>query len=606
MNVEQDVLRKIRPTEEDRARIKKAADDLHDAVQAYIDKESIDAEIRFAGSYSKDTYLADPDIDLFVMFPPSLPREDLVRIGLKMGEDVLHGERMFAEHPYTTGKYEGVDVDLVPCYHLDGLDRIQSAVDRTPFHTQFVLDNMSLGQRDEVRLLKKFMKGIGAYGAEPNTRGFSGYLCELLVIKYGTFDGVLQAAASDWKEGTSIEIRERGPPMIGPLIVYDPVDKKRNVASAVHLDTLALFITAAKDYLAKPSEKFFFPVERKPLSAEMLDEIASVHGSRILTVTFRRPDVIEENLWSQLWKTQYALAKKLDDFDFNVLRAVHGLENDTMTIAFELDRDVLSKTYKHIGPPGLGQGRRRLPPEMEEQRVRGAVHRGWLVVRDRGEDVLLGGRDAPGGGIPRGHREGDGPRYHEDQGPRGVHRGRRQGPPDRAHGPHAPLEGRVTAFRTGSGENYRFYRPGGNPGLTRILRKTLLIKKIKGPDTRPRSCASVERGVDEDDADTEGQDQEDQIVYCQALPVHEVDPYAHRTVELLHDGHEREDDDRADHGRHNVVERLADERRDHSDDDGEDDGDQEDLGSIDGLEDELLLVEVAGGEAVLLLLLFLD
>ena len=351
MNVEQDVLRKIRPTEEDRARIKKAADDLHDAVQAYIDKEGIDAEIRFAGSYSKDTYLADPDIDLFVMFPPSLPREDLVRIGLKMGEDVLHGERMFAEHPYTTGKYEGVDVDLVPCYHLDGLDRIQSAVDRTPFHTQFVLDNMSLGQRDEVRLLKKFMKGIGAYGAEPNTSGFSGYLFELLVVKYGTFDGVLQAAASDWKEGTSIEIRERGPPMIGPLIVYDPVDKKRNVASAVHLDTLALFITAAKDYLAKPSEKFFFPVERKPLSAEMLDEIASVHGSRILTVTFRRPDVIEENLWSQLWKTQYALAKKLDDFDFNVLRAVHGLENDTMTIAFELDRDVLSKTYKHIGPP---------------------------------------------------------------------------------------------------------------------------------------------------------------------------------------------------------------------------------------------------------------
>lgn len=351
MTVEDEVLARIRPTKEERLRIKHAADELHDKASEYIAREGIDAEIRFVGSYSKDTYLSDPDIDLFVLFPPSMPRPELERIGLKMGDDILHGIRMFSEHPYTRGQYDGIDVDLVPSYHIDNTDRIQSAVDRTPFHTKYILENMNLEQRDQVRLLKKFMKGIGTYGAEPNTRGFSGYLCELLVIKYGSFDGVLEAAATEWREGTAIDIRERGPPMIGPLIVYDPVDKKRNVASAVHLDTLALFISAAKDYLAEPSTSFFFPKRRTPLTREGIEERASVHGSRILTVTFNRPDAIEDNLYSQLWKTQYALIKKLDEFDFNVLRAVHSMDGGHLVIAFELDRDVLSKTYKHVGPP---------------------------------------------------------------------------------------------------------------------------------------------------------------------------------------------------------------------------------------------------------------
>ena len=57
MSVEDSVLAKIRPTEEERRHIKQAADDLRAKVQKYLDTEGIDAEIRFVGSYSKDTYL---------------------------------------------------------------------------------------------------------------------------------------------------------------------------------------------------------------------------------------------------------------------------------------------------------------------------------------------------------------------------------------------------------------------------------------------------------------------------------------------------------------------------------------------------------------------
>ena len=68
-------------------------------------------------------------------------------------------------------------------------------------------------------------------------------------------------------------------------------------------------------------------------------------------MVFDRPEINEDNLHSQEWKTQNAIAKKLDTFSFNVLRAVHSITDDKVVIIFEVERDTLSKTYKHIGPP---------------------------------------------------------------------------------------------------------------------------------------------------------------------------------------------------------------------------------------------------------------
>ncbi|MCL2147868.1 MAG: CCA tRNA nucleotidyltransferase [Methanomassiliicoccaceae archaeon] len=350
MSLESEVLERIRPTAEEVRLIDAAAAGLKKRVEDYVRDHDIDVEVRFVGSYAKGTYLSDPDIDLFLLFPETVSSKELERIGLSVGEAIIRGVRMYSEHPYTRGVYNGVDVDLVPSYSIKSADKLRSAVDRTPFHTSYMLDNLKEEQKDEVRLLKGFMKGIGVYGAEPVTRGFSGYLCELLVLHYGGFLKALEGAC-EWKEGTCIAIDKRGPPIVGPLIVYDPVDQKRNVASAVHLDTMALFIVAAKAYLASPSERFFFPNERRPRSREELQAMADRNGSRIITVEFDRPDVVTDNLYSQLWKTRYALTRKLNDFDYNVLKAAHEMYDDRLAIAFELERDVLSKTHKHMGPP---------------------------------------------------------------------------------------------------------------------------------------------------------------------------------------------------------------------------------------------------------------
>lgn len=348
--LEGSVLRRIVPSEDEILSISERATRLKSIVQEYILDHGIDIDIMFAGSFSKGTFLSNPDLDLFLMFPESVPKRELERIGLQAGEDILHGERMFSEHPYTRGVFEGLDVDMVPCYHLSSTDKLQSAVDRTPFHTAYICRTLTQEQRDQVRLLKKFMKNIGTYGAEQDSRGFSGYLCEVLVVKYGSFRGVLQGAQS-WREGTVIEIEGRGPAMKAPLVVYDPVDPRRNMASSVHLDTMSLFIHAAAEYLRCPDERFFFRPAREPLSAEELSDMASAHGSRLVSVVFRRPEVIEDSLFSQLWKTQTALKRKLEEFSFEVLRAVHSMDDGKLTVVFELERDTLPRTRKHRGPP---------------------------------------------------------------------------------------------------------------------------------------------------------------------------------------------------------------------------------------------------------------
>lgn len=349
--VEQEVLKRIVPSPDVVASIHERADRLKGMVESYVAAHGIDVEARFAGSYSKNTYLSDPDLDLFLLFPPETDPEDLKRIGLKAGEEILHGMRMYSDHPYTRGVFEGLDVDMVPCYHIDSTEHMKSAVDRTPFHTAFVKSRLTEDGCNQVRLLKKFMKGIGAYGAEQDSRGFSGYLCEILVVKYGTLDGVLRAA-SKWRNGTVIEIEGKGPKMSSPLVIYDPVDNKRNAASAVHLDTLSLFITAAREYLREPRMEFFFPAERKPLTREQLRRIAESHGTGLVSVTFDKPKgMIDDNLQSQLWKTQYALQRKLDDCSFKVVRAAHEMSGSEMVVVFELETTEVSETHLHRGPP---------------------------------------------------------------------------------------------------------------------------------------------------------------------------------------------------------------------------------------------------------------
>ena len=75
MSLEDDVLQRIRPSDEETAKVDRAAQSLKTAVKDYMDANGIDAALVFVGSYAKGTFLDGNDLDLFLVFPRNTPKE---------------------------------------------------------------------------------------------------------------------------------------------------------------------------------------------------------------------------------------------------------------------------------------------------------------------------------------------------------------------------------------------------------------------------------------------------------------------------------------------------------------------------------------------------
>ena len=311
------------------------------------------------GSVARGTWLAgERDLDVFIVLDGGHGREALPGV-LGLVKDYA-GEgwvEAYAEHPYLMAEVDGFNVEFVPCFRVDPRKGLISSTDRTPLHTEFVRGRLTPRMLDEVRLLKRFMKGVGVYGAEVRVGGFSGYLCELLVIHLGSFEGVLEKAA-EWKRGEVLDpvgvmdpaiLRER---FGEPLIVPDPVDPERNVASAVSETSFWTMTAAARAFLKEPKRIFFYPDDRPVEASRLLGEIR-VRESSLLFVVVGDGDVeVPDVLWGQLYKSERAISGFLSDSDFRVMRSgVWSDEASRHVFVFELEAAVLPGAALRMGPP---------------------------------------------------------------------------------------------------------------------------------------------------------------------------------------------------------------------------------------------------------------
>ncbi|UCG44996.1 MAG: CCA tRNA nucleotidyltransferase [Candidatus Bathyarchaeota archaeon] len=355
-------MEKVTPDRKQRKRVLHLADELVNKVTLEAEKEGIDAEVRIEGSVAKDTWLSEePDIDIFMRVPSTLPRETLGTICLRIARKATHGSEQverFAEHPYLEVTANGIRVNIVPCYRVRQGSWI-SATDRTPFHTDYAKPLLNESLRGEVRLLKRFMKGISVYGAEIKVGGFSGYLCELLILHYGSFAGVLKAMAN-WQEQRIIDIeghyreREEEVRMIfeEPFVVVDPIDKGRNVAAAVRKEKLDELITASREFLKEPSQLFFYPETTRPLDTSRLVNVLRTRGSTLVFVKLENASTIPDILWGQLYKSQRFLRKILQQHDFRIIRDMAWSSGEDISIlTFEVEQHILPLVKKHWGPP---------------------------------------------------------------------------------------------------------------------------------------------------------------------------------------------------------------------------------------------------------------
>jgi tRNA nucleotidyltransferase (CCA-adding enzyme) len=260
----------------------------------------------------------------------------------------------YAEHPYLKSQINGYTIDFVPCFRISKGEKILSSTDRTPLHTKYVNARLTEANRDDVRLLKQFTKRIGVYGAEIKTEGFSGYLCELLILHYGSFEKVLEVF-SDSQEIMEINrgsIKKEAKKKPGPIILADPVDPKRNVASAVNNKSYWTFALASRNLLKKPGLKYFFKPETRTKKTDILN-ILDLKESDYLFIVIEeyKPDV-PDSLWGQLHKTHQALQRFLTNNDFKILQSKTWSNEKTRHILiFNLESANISSLVKKDGPP---------------------------------------------------------------------------------------------------------------------------------------------------------------------------------------------------------------------------------------------------------------
>ena len=370
-DIEIKVLEKITPTPRDRERLELVARKAITLIKEFTRSRELDALVTIEGSYAKDTWLRDDvDLDLFILLPKD-ECIDVIEGGLidKLTEWLLERgyivQHRYAQHPYLRVLLDNTWIEVVPGCNVSDPSKPITPVDRTPFHRQYVVTHTTVEQRNEIRLLKSFLKGVGVYGAEIAVQGFSGYLAELLIIKYKCFRNLLREASERWRPRMLITLEKTSEENLSrlkklyqdrPLIVVDPVDPGRNVAAALSYKSFATFIAAARLYLRSPSLTFFHVYSRvdKPLSPGSIPATAGGRIENVITIVLasKEPES-PDNFWGVAQRLARLLEKMLVNNDFRVLdRSVYVNENGTRAIiALELESRKIP-TYKlHYGPP---------------------------------------------------------------------------------------------------------------------------------------------------------------------------------------------------------------------------------------------------------------
>jgi tRNA nucleotidyltransferase (CCA-adding enzyme) len=329
----QKILNKIKPTEQEEKDIITKAD----YVLKRINSKLINGEATLGGSLAKGTWLkSQHDIDVFVKFNK---KENMsARVGVVIAAIFDKYEKIHGSRDYYIVDYEGVNVEFIPVLNIESPEQAENITDVSPMHVTWVKKNTNEKLRDEIRLAKYFLQVNKLYGAETYIGGFSGYLVELLVIKYGNFLSFIKEAAK-WKNGEIIEFGKNKfeSKQEFPLTVIDPVQPNRNTSAAMKEEVFDKFVELAKKFSAKPSDKFFKETKINLKKYDLVLKIAPLKGNK---------DVVG----TKVLKVFERINASLNTQGFKVTDS-GWYWTDFAYLYFKVKNKKLSSKVEHFGPP---------------------------------------------------------------------------------------------------------------------------------------------------------------------------------------------------------------------------------------------------------------
>lgn len=326
--------------------IEKSINEIADLAFKLVDKEIRKYPevigLEFGGSFAKGTWLSkDADIDIFVRFKKSTPEEKFENISKKIGFDSLkeyYPYVRYSEHPYVEAKIKNTKINVVPFYDVK-IGEWKSAADRSTFHTKFMQKSLTLKMKNDVRILKTFLKSNRIYGAEIAKQGFSGYVSEVLVLHFGSFENIIKLI-SEIKENQVIGKTPKK--FETSIVIIDPIDNNRNLAAAISNENIGKFVLICRAFKDKASLDFF---------KNKKSRISKKYWENLLVIKFnfkiRSPDII----WGQIKRATSSLSTQLELGGFNVLRSKsHTDQKNEVYLFFFLESLTITQICSKYGP----------------------------------------------------------------------------------------------------------------------------------------------------------------------------------------------------------------------------------------------------------------
>ena len=331
------------PNNTQRKKVDKIANQVFSLVNKEAKKQKAVVSVHFGGSYAKETWTPEKiDIDIFVKFKKTTSEKNFEKVGKKIGFDSLKKFKpyvRYSEHPFVEADIDGVGVNVVPCYDIKK-GEWKSAADRSTFHTEFMSEKLTGSMKDDIRILKCFLKINGMYGAEIAKQGFSGYVCEVLVYYLGSFENVLKKIA---KLKNNEMIGESPRNFESSIVIIDPIDRNRNLGAAISIQNVTKFILVARSFLKKNSISYFKEKSKNKIPVEL--------AKNTLVVNLKYKKRSDDIIYGQIKRAASSIESQLIKEGFNVLRSDAVAYDKTNTsLLFLLESLKISKNEIRSGP----------------------------------------------------------------------------------------------------------------------------------------------------------------------------------------------------------------------------------------------------------------
>ncbi|MBY9000371.1 MAG: hypothetical protein KGD64_05620 [Candidatus Heimdallarchaeota archaeon] len=305
--------------------------------------------VEVQGSFVRKTYLGEDEVyDLLLILPQTEKakvHQILDSLAKRLRKDrikksLLEVKKRTGKIPHLRITAEDEQVNLFVCFEVTPGESQISIFDYVPMHSQYVLTHMQENERIEVLLLKKFMKTIRVYRNEIGAVGFNGYLCELLILFYGSFWETIKGISS-WRPRTVIDVKRKKEQIEDvdsltsemllryyPLYVHDPLNPKDNVAADVSILQFMSLIAAANTYKFNPTIHFFEDLQCEiPLFDDLVRKIIST-GRETLVLMLKRNYQESEICWQKALSIKSAFESEIFANNYILERAQTFVSDD--------------------------------------------------------------------------------------------------------------------------------------------------------------------------------------------------------------------------------------------------------------------------------------